>query len=120
MKKSELKKAKEILLKEKLRLESELSSIAEKKKKVADDFDSRFPNWGDDVDSNAAEVDAYSSRLGIEHSLEKLLRAVSAALLRVDNGSYGVCSKCKGKISAARLKAFPAAAHCMKCQANNS
>lgn len=120
MEKSELKKTKKILLEEKIRLERELSSIAEKKKNVADDFDSRFPNWGDDIDSNAAEVNDYSSRLGVEHSLEKLLRAVSAALLRVEDGTYGNCSKCGGKINAARLKAYPAATECIKCQKNNS
>lgn len=116
MNKNKLKKVKDILLKEKARLESELSSIGKKKEKFDDDFDSRFPNWGDDVDSNAAEVNTYSSRLGVERNLERMLRAVNTALEKIEDGTYGLCAQCGNKINDARLQVFPAATHCMKCQ----
>jgi DnaK suppressor protein len=120
MDKELLLQIKENLVKEKERLEKELLSIADKKEVVADDFDSRFPNWGDDIDSNAAEVNNYSSRLGIEKNLESLLQATSQALDKIDNDTYGVCEQCGQEIQLERLKAFPAATFCMKCQGDKS
>ncbi len=110
-----LKETKEALLKEKNRLADELLTIAEKNEKIADDFNSRFPNWGDDVDSNAAEVDTYSSRLGIERNLESMIKNINTVLEKIDKGTYGLCEKCGGPIQEARIKAFPAAIYCMKC-----
>lgn len=120
MDKDLLKQIKDKLLKEKERLENELLSIADKKEEVANDFDSRFPNWGDDIDSNAAEVDTYSSRLGIEKNLESLLQSTVKALAKIDNGTYGLCEQCGKEIQVERLKVYPAANFCMKCQADKS
>ena len=120
MDKNLLQQVKENLINEKKRLENELLSIADKKEEVADDFDSRFPNWGDDLDSNAAEVDNYSSRLGIEKNLESLLQATVKALDKIDNGTYGLCEQCGHEIQRERLQAYPAANFCMKCQADKS
>ncbi len=115
-----LQQTKASLVKEKERLEKELLSIANKKEQVEDDFDSRYPNWGDDIDSNAAEVDTYSSRLGIEKNLESLLQSTTKALDKINNGTYGLCEQCGQEIQLARLKAYPAATFCMKCQADKS
>jgi RNA polymerase-binding protein DksA len=115
-----LEKVKIILLADKDRLEKDLFSIAEKKDDVANDFDSRYPNYGSDLDSNAAEVDTYSSRLSIEKSLEKILHSIVKALEKIDNGTYGVCEQCGKDISEARLKANPSAVYCLKCQGDNS
>ncbi len=120
MDKDLLQKIKETLVTEKNRLEKELLSIADKKEEVPDDFDSRFPNWGDDLDSNAAEVNNYSSRLGIEKNLESLLQATVKALDKIDNGTYGLCEQCGHEIQMERLQAYPAANFCMKCQADKS
>lgn len=115
-----LAEVKNILLAEKDRLEKDLLSIAERKDDVPNDFDSRYPNYGSDLDSNAAEVDTYSSRLSIEKSLEKILHSTVKALEKIENGTYGICEQCGKEIQAERLKAFPAASYCMKCQGDNS
>ena len=44
------------------------------------------------------------------------LQEVEAALARIDDGSYGICSDCGEEIGAARLKANPAARRCLSCQ----
>jgi RNA polymerase-binding protein DksA len=44
------------------------------------------------------------------------LRQIEAALGRIDDGSYGVCSVCGLDIAAARLQANPAAERCIVCQ----
>lgn len=120
MDKIALEKIKNILLQEKKRLESELLVIADKKDAVPDDFDSRFPNWGDDIDSNAAEVDNYAARLGVEKNLESLLQATTKALAKIENGTYGICEQCGNEIEIERLQAYPAASFCLKCQADKS
>ena len=44
------------------------------------------------------------------------LRAVAAALQRIDNGTYGECSDCGVQIPEARLRAAPEALRCIACQ----
>jgi RNA polymerase-binding protein DksA len=44
------------------------------------------------------------------------LRRIDEALLRLQDGTYGVCSECDEEISEARLKALPFAVLCRDCQ----
>jgi len=45
-----------------------------------------------------------------------LLRQISAALDRIDDGSYGTCLSCGAEIQPQRLEAVPWASHCTRCQ----
>jgi len=58
------------------------------------------------VDVNLAEVDRDVGEL----------RAIDDALLRINDGRYGVCEQCGAPISAARLNAEPIAIRCIRCQ----
>lgn len=58
------------------------------------------------VDLNLAEID---------RDIEEL-RAVHAAIARLERGEYGKCQSCGTEISAARLEALPHAALCIDCQ----
>jgi DnaK suppressor protein len=46
----------------------------------------------------------------------KLLREISDALVRIEQGTYGVCLECEEPISAKRLEALPWARYCVSCQ----
>ena len=46
----------------------------------------------------------------------KLLREISQALHRIDDGTYAVCPECEEPISSKRLDALPWARFCVKCQ----
>jgi len=51
------------------------------------------------------------------NNLEKtLLREVEEALLRVKEGTYGICQECDEPISPKRLQALPWAKFCVRCQ----
>jgi DnaK suppressor protein len=51
------------------------------------------------------------------NNLEKaLLREVEDALVRVKEGTYGVCQECSEPISPKRLQALPWAKFCVRCQ----
>jgi DnaK suppressor protein len=45
--------------------------------------------------------------------------AIDDALLRLDEGTYGVCEGCHNPIEKARIKALPFVRMCVKCQMEN-
>jgi DnaK suppressor protein len=44
------------------------------------------------------------------------LRRIDEALVRLDQGTYGICARCHHPISDERLRALPFAALCQECQ----
>ena len=46
----------------------------------------------------------------------KLLRAIEAAISRIENGTFGICTSCEEEISAARLNAVPWSSVCIACK----
>ena len=50
-----------------------------------------------------------------EHDLEEL-EATELALMRITQGTYGLCLACETEIPMTRLLAFPAAKRCIDCQ----
>ncbi len=46
----------------------------------------------------------------------KYIQTLESALERIENGTYGVCSKCGSKISEGRLIAVPTAKLCINCK----
>lgn len=46
----------------------------------------------------------------------QLVADIDQALLRLDEGAYGVCARCGQAISERRLEALPTARHCAPCQ----
>lgn len=53
--------------------------------------------------------------LEVKRQREERLRRVEAALLRVQQGSYGSCGRCRGPMDRARLDTFPDAVLCVRC-----
>jgi RNA polymerase-binding transcription factor DksA len=58
--------------------------------------------------------------LGMDFALMEMesatLKKIDEALHRLEEGMYGVCEECQGKIGEARLKALPFASTCVHCQ----
>ncbi len=61
-------------------------------------------------------TDAYEQEfaLGLMDSERKLLKEIDEALLRVQEGKYGICTKTGQQISMGRLKAMPWARYCVE------
>jgi RNA polymerase-binding transcription factor DksA len=117
MEKTFLEEMKTSLLTEKARLEEELSRFAHRNPKaVTTDFDSDFPQMGDEEGENAAEVAQFTDNLSLENELERALRDVESSLKRVKSGEYGLCIYCKQEIDENRLKARPTSSSCIKCK----
>jgi len=111
-----LDKIKTSLLKEKEKLEKELSQFAKKDTQVAGGYESSFPQYGDKEDENAAEVADYAANLTLEGTFEKTLRDVNQSLDRLDKGKYGICKYCKKPIDQKRLLARPTSSACVECK----
>ncbi|MBU1126364.1 MAG: TraR/DksA C4-type zinc finger protein [Patescibacteria group bacterium] len=99
------------------KLENELSQFAHRNTKTSGtDFDTKFPEYGDDEDENASEIADYSNNLSLERELEKALRDVESALKRLEKGIYTTCKYCESEISEARLRARPTSTSCIACK----
>lgn len=70
---------------------------------------------GDEADEAAAISLSDLRVLEADRDLGEL-RAISAALRRVSDGTYGYCGDCGDEISLERLAAHPSAARCVECQ----
>ncbi len=102
---------------EKAKLENELSQFAHRNPKATGtDFDTRFPEYGDDEDENASEIADYSNNLSLERELEKALRDVESAIKRINKNIYTECKYCGSEISEARLRARPTSTSCIACK----
>lgn len=52
---------------------------------------------------------------GIRHEAKLELQQVNAAISRLENNNYGICSKCESEISRERLHALPYVQTCINC-----
>ncbi|WP_241992552.1 TraR/DksA family transcriptional regulator [Cryobacterium lactosi] len=59
--------------------------------------------------------DEWSLRAGVHAELTASLAAIDAALVRIDDGSYGICLRRGEPIGRERLEARPAAELCIDC-----
>ncbi len=54
--------------------------------------------------------------MGLAANDRELLTRIQDAMMRIQEGTFGVCEQCKKPIAATRLKALPYVTTCLKCQ----
>ena len=64
----------------------------------------------------ASEVFAQQRDLALRDKSGKGLELVTAALARLDDGTFGACLRCANPIPDGRLEVLPWAAFCVRCQ----
>jgi RNA polymerase-binding protein DksA len=52
----------------------------------------------------------------LEENSEHVLTGIDDALDRIENGTFGMCSRCGKQIAEERLEAIPYATRCIDCQ----
>ena len=72
---------------------------------------------GDIYDQASSERDRELGLLLGDREREKL-RNIDEALLKIDDGEYGICEECEEEIPIGRLKVMPFARYCVKCKAD--
>ncbi len=101
---------------EEKKLKEDLAQFAKPSIHDKDDYDTSFPEYGDDMEENAHEVSEYISNKPLELSMEKTLRDVHTAQERLEKGTYGVCKYCHQPIDEKRLLARPTSSSCVSCK----
>ncbi|HEX3148787.1 MAG TPA: TraR/DksA family transcriptional regulator [Gemmataceae bacterium] len=86
------------------RLGADLAELGSTKMTSADAADAAFDHTGEELSSQLAELEA------------RELNQIERALLRLKQGTYGLCEACQTKIPVARLNVLPYSTLCIKCQ----
>lgn len=113
MNKRDTKKYEKLLLAE---LEHLSTGIKKIEKNALQDYAGE--NTVDPMDFAEAGTDSFDrdTALNIASGESKWLRKVNDALLRIKEGTYGVCEGCESDIPKKRLEVFPSARFCVECQ----
>jgi len=111
-----LNKIKEDLLRRKASIEKELAAFAKKDGSAKSDYLTRFPEYGDESDDNAQEVNQYTTNLEAGRILEKNLKDINSSLKKISKGEYGICKYCGQEIEAKRLLIRPDSSACVACK----
>ena len=97
--------------------------MAEKLRKRLDDLLERTEVIEDDLshpldaDWSEQAVDLADDEAleGVDDVLRAEIQQIRLALLRIENGTYGICSKCGKDIRRERLEARPITTRCIDC-----
>lgn len=81
----------------------------------ADSGDNRAPIHPAEVGTHSFEQEFTLNRLSNDGDR---LEQIEAALDRIENGVYGECEECGGRIPKARLEVLPDTPYCVKCASN--
>ena len=116
LKKTEAREFKSMLLSLRARLRGDVTALADaalrKTRSEASGDLSSMPIHMADMGTDAFEQEFTLSLM--EHD-GSALEQIEAALVRIEDGNYGVCVECEAKIPKARLQVLPQTPHCVKC-----
>lgn len=105
----------EKLLDFKMRLTAERRAITDRIRTQEEEEISLFRESDDDLFEQVSDPTLEVLKK-LTESEARLLDKIDLALLRIENGSYGVCESCKGEIPLTRLEAKPSVSLCRDCQ----
>ena len=106
------------------------TALVEERQRVAAAIENLHAETPGSLTDDSGEETAYGNHLGdtatvtydrelgytLEENSEHVLTDIDAALKRIEDGTYGVCSNCGTEIPEERLEARPWATLCIDCQ----
>jgi DnaK suppressor protein len=99
-----------------IKMKEETLKEISKSLKSGSDVPSGEPS-GDIYDQASSERDRELELLLGDREREKL-HNIDEALLKIEEGEYGICEECEEEIPIGRLKVMPFARYCVKCKAD--
>lgn len=97
-------------------LEDQLGDLTAKIQKPV----SRLSETKDDSPPDFTDQATLESDMGfaihIKERASKLIRKIGDTLEKIEDGTFGICEECGGRISEKRLLARPVATRCIKCK----
>lgn len=115
MKKADMKVYKDRLLLVRARLRGDVEGLANSALSSSGSRSgelSSVPSHMADLGSNTSEQ---NNTLMLMDNEELALEQIESALERIEEGVYGSCVECEGKIPKTRLNAIPYTPYCVKC-----
>jgi DnaK suppressor protein len=104
----------EALLEERKRVEAAIQNLHEETSgTLAEDAGEETAH---DLADNATETYDRELDYTLEENSEHVLAEIDAALKRIEEGTFGICTNCGKKIAEERLEARPWATLCIDCQ----
>ena len=93
-------------------LRAKLADLLKRAREIEDELRSPL-----DANSSEQAIDLADDEAltGVDEVLRQEIADIRNALLRLENGSYGVCSACGQAIAPERLDALPMAVRCIRC-----
>jgi DnaK suppressor protein len=106
------------------------TALLEERERVAAAIENLHAETPGSLPDDNGEETAYDNHLGdtatvtydrelgytLEENSEHVLAEIDAALKRIEDGTYGICSNCGKEIPEERLEALPWATLCIDCQ----
>jgi len=74
--------------------------------------------FGKRIGDGTLEAVSRLTEIGVGGSLESTLARTERALVKLREGTYGICDDCGEPIALARLRAMPAVVLCLSCAAS--
>jgi len=90
--------------------------LSERLERVDDHIKHRAGPVSADFEDQATERQNDEVVIALNDNLVVELQAISEALKRIENNTFGICTKCGDEIAPARLDAIPWAAVCVNCK----
>lgn len=72
--------------------------------------------WAADPLDQAAMESDRNYTLRIRDRESHLIKKITEALAKIDDGTFGICESCGDEIALARLKARPVTCYCIRCK----
>lgn len=77
-------------------------------------------DYGDAFADAGAATAERTEVLGVVETLKRTLDDVDAALIKVEEGTYGICEKCSKPIGADRMEFRPTSRYCIDCKSQRN
>ena len=95
--------------------DSKLALLETAKKTLMEESNFDTDDLPDEIDLASSEY-AQSMVFRLRDREKFLLKKIDRALLRIDDGTFGVCERCEEPISTKRLEARPVTTLCIRCK----
>jgi len=115
--KRELAEFRRLLEDEKRRLMDELEAMEEHTPEIEDQVGMDIGGgYDEDLADVASSTFEREKGLALESSVQQMLAQVEEALVRMEEGTYGICQRCGNPIDVARLRVLPFATLDIRCK----
>ncbi len=106
----------EALLEERTRVEAAIQNLHDENPGTLAEDAGEETAYDNHLADTATETYDRELDYTLEENSEHVLAEIEAALKRIDEGTYGICTNCDKPIAVGRLEALPWATLCIDCR----